>query len=79
MLRLFYTKRPDHLLRSGLKAFCRFESDDLGLDDLKTIKSNKWPILKGEASAEKTKLVKSHYLNKRIVNTIPKYVTLYPK
>lgn len=44
----------------------------MGWEDIKTIRANQWPVLKGEATAEKTILAKSHYLKKRLVNTIPK-------
>ena len=73
MLSSFCAKRTTHLLKTSLKCFARFEGDDLGWDNIKSIKASKWPILKGETTAEKTKLVTSHYLKKRVVNTIPKY------
>ena len=52
---------------------CRFKSDEFGIEGIKSIKANKWPILKGYAAKEDTAKIKSRYLKKRVVNTIPKY------
>lgn len=52
---------------------CRFKSDEFGIEGIKSIKANKWPILTGCASKEDTAKIKSRYLKKRVVNTIPKY------
>ena len=58
--------------RSGVQLTCRLESSASSWETVRTIKSNNWPILKGEATAEKTKLVKANYFKKRVVNTVPK-------
>ncbi|KAK8802826.1 hypothetical protein WA171_006497 [Blastocystis sp. BT1] len=68
MLRAFRV-RP---IQSCLRRLIRTESNNLGWEDIKTIRANQWPVLKGEATAEKTILAKSHYLKKRLVNTVPK-------
>ena len=72
MLRAIRVKPTQTRWNTCLRQVVRFESTDLGWNDIKTIRANKWPIIKGEATAEKTKLVKSHYLKKRLVNVVPK-------
>ena len=69
MLRAFRV-RP---IQSCLRRLIRTESNSLGWEDIKTIRANQWPVLKGEATSEKTRLAKSHYLKKRLVNTVPKW------
>lgn len=58
--------------RSGVQLTCRLESSASSWETVRTIQNNNWPILKGEATAEKTKLVKANYFKKRVVNTVPK-------
>ena len=58
--------------RSCLQLVYRSESSASSWETVRTIKNNNWPIIKGEASAQKTKLVKANYFKKRVVNTVPK-------
>ena len=76
MLRAIRVRPTQKRWSTCLRQVVRFESTDLGWNDIKTIRASKWPIIKGEATAEKTKLVKSHYLKKRLVNVVPKWVSL---
>ena len=63
--------------RSCLQLVYRSESSASSWETVRTIKNNNWPIIKGEASAQKTKLVKANYFKKRVVNTVPKW-DLFP-
>jgi hypothetical protein len=54
------------------KALCRWESSNMDAETLKEIRNTQWPILKGAATEEQTKWMKSRYMKKRIVNTVPK-------
>lgn len=73
MLRFCSLQQSQKRLCLGLRGLCRFKSDEFGIEGIKSIKANKWPILTGCASKEDTAKIKSRYLKKRVVNTIPKY------
>lgn len=72
MLRRYSLLQSQSIFKLGLCGFCRWKSDDLGWENIKSIRANEWPILNGSASADGTKKAKSNYLKKRIVNTVPK-------
>lgn len=73
MLRAFQKPIFQSTITRHAPVFARMESNGLGWEDIKTIRANKWPVLKGEAEAEKSKLVKSGYLKKRFTNIVPKW------
>lgn len=73
MLRFSSLQQSQKCLYLGLRGLCRLKSDEFGIEGIKSIKANKWPILTGYASKEDTAKIKSRYLKKRIVNTVPKY------
>ena len=72
MLHVFRSNTFRSSLITNSRLFARMESTGFGWEDIKTIRANKWPVLKGGADAEKSKLAKSNYLKKRITNIIPK-------
>ena len=72
MLHAFRSNTLRSSFVANARLFARMESNGFGWEDIKTIRANKWPVLKGEADAEKSKLAKSNYLKKRITNIVPK-------
>ena len=72
MLHAFRSNTLRASLVANTRLFARMESNGLGWEDIKTIRANTWPVLKGEADAEKSKLAKSNYLKKRVTNNVPK-------